>query len=57
MLRPSIFPGAYELIDKSRQLGLRQVLVTGALDITVGPLAKHLKIDDYVTNRLEFVDG
>ena len=57
VLRPSIFPGAYELIDKSRQLGLRQVLVTGALDLTVRPLAKHLKIDDYVTNRLEFVDG
>jgi HAD superfamily hydrolase (TIGR01490 family) len=57
VLKPSIFPGAYELIDKSRQLGLRQVLVTGALDLTVGPLAKHLKIDDYVTNRLEFVDG
>jgi HAD superfamily hydrolase (TIGR01490 family) len=57
VLRPSIFPGAYELIDKSRQLGLRQVIVTGALDITVAPLAKHLKIDDYVTNRLEFVDG
>jgi HAD superfamily hydrolase (TIGR01490 family) len=56
-IRPSIFPGAYELIDKSRQLGLRQVLVTGALDITVRPLAKHLKIDHYVTNRLEFVDG
>ncbi len=31
--------------------------MTGALDITVGPLAKHLKIDHYVTNRLEFVDG
>jgi HAD superfamily hydrolase (TIGR01490 family) len=57
VLRPSIFPGAYELIDKSRQLGLRQVLVTGALDLTVEPLARHLKIDDYVTNRLEFVDG
>jgi HAD superfamily hydrolase (TIGR01490 family) len=57
VLRPSIFPGAYELIDKSRQLGLRQVLVTGALDLTVEPLAKHLKIDEYVTNRLEFVDG
>ncbi|HSS37534.1 MAG TPA: HAD-IB family hydrolase [Polyangia bacterium] len=57
VLRPSIFPGAYELIDKSRQLGLRQVLVTGALDLTVRPLAKHLKIDHYVTNRLEFVDG
>jgi HAD superfamily hydrolase (TIGR01490 family) len=57
VLKPSIFPGAYELIDKSRQLGLRQVIVTGALDLTVQPLARHLKIDDYVTNRLEFVDG
>ena len=57
VIKPSIFPGAYELIDKSRQLGLRQVIVTGALDLTVQPLARHLKIDDYVTNRLEFVDG
>lgn len=56
-IRPSIFPGAYELVQKSKQLGLRQVLVTGALDFTVAPLAKHLGIDDYVTNRLEFVDG
>jgi HAD superfamily hydrolase (TIGR01490 family) len=57
VLKEAIFPGAYELIDKSRQLGLRQVIVTGALDLTVAPLARHLKIDDYVTNRLEFVDG
>ena len=57
VLKGAIFPGAYELIDKSRQLGLRQVIVTGALDLTVEPLARHLKIDDYVTNRLEFVDG
>lgn len=56
-IRPSIFPGAYELIDKSKRLGLRQVLVTGALDLTVQPLARHLGIDDYVTNRLEFVEG
>ncbi len=56
-IRPSIFPGAYELIDKSRRLGLRQVLVTGALDLTVVPLARHLGLDHYVTNRLEFVDG
>ena len=56
-IRPSIFPGAYELVKKSKQLGLRQVLVTGALDLTVGPLARHLGIDHCVTNRLEFVDG
>lgn len=56
-IKPNIFPGAYELIDKSKRLGLRQVLVTGALDLTVKPLAKHLGIDYAVTNRLEYVDG
>ena len=56
-IRPSIFPGAYELVEKSKEMGLRQVLVTGALDLTVRPLAEHLGLDDYVTNRLEFVDG
>jgi HAD superfamily hydrolase (TIGR01490 family) len=57
VIRPSIFPGAYDLVDKSKRLGLRQVLVTGALDLTVKPLARHLGIDHAVTNHLEFVDG
>lgn len=57
VIRPSIYPGAYDLIEKSRNLGIRQVVITGALDITVGPLARHLQIDDWITNRLEFVDG
>lgn len=56
-IRPSIFPGAYELVKKSKDLGLRQIVVTGALDLTVAPLARHLGIDHSVTNRLEFVDG
>jgi len=57
VIRPSIFPGAYELVGKSKQLGLRQVLVTGALNLTVDPLARHLGLDHCVTNHLEFVDG
>lgn len=57
VLKPAIFPGAYELIDKSRKLGLRQVVVTGALDFSVEPLMKHLGIDEWVANRLEFVNG
>ncbi|MCG5054772.1 MAG: HAD-IB family hydrolase [Myxococcales bacterium] len=57
VLRKSIFPGAYELIEKSKSLGLRQVLVTGALDFTVTPLIRHLGFDDCVCNHLEFVDG
>lgn len=55
VLKPSIFPGAYQLIQKSKSLGIRQVLVTGALDFTVKPLVEHLGFDDYVANRLEFV--
>ena len=30
ILKPAVFPGAYELIEKSRSIGLRQVVVTGA---------------------------
>ena len=57
LLKPAVFPGAYELIEKSRSLGLRQVGVTGALDLSVKPLMQHLGIKDYVANHLEFVNG
>lgn len=57
VIKPAVFPGAYELIDKSRSLGLRQVVITGALDLSVKPLMEHLNITEYVTNRLEFVNG
>ena len=57
VLRPAVFPGSLELIQKSRSLGLRQVVVTGALDFSVKPLMEYLGVDDYVANRLEFVNG
>ena len=57
VLKPAVFPGAYELIEKARSLGLRQVVVTGALDLSVKPLMEHLGIEDYVANHLEFVNG
>ena len=57
VLKPAIFPGTFELIEKSRSLGLRQVVVTGALDLSVTPLMKYLGVEDYVANRLEFVNG
>ncbi len=57
VLKPAVYPGAFELIEKSRSLGLRQVVVTGALDVSVTPLMKYLGIEDYVANRLEFVKG
>ena len=57
VLKPAVFPGTFELIEKSRSLGLRQVVVTGALDFSVEPLMKYLGIETYVSNRLEFVNG
>ncbi len=57
VLKPAVFPGTRDLIEKSRRLGLRQVVVTGALDMSVKPLMEHLGIKDYVANRLEFVNG
>jgi len=57
VLKPAVFPGTFELIEKSRSLGLRQVVVTGALDFSVEPLMNYLGIETYVSNRLEFVNG
>jgi len=57
VLLPALRPGAHDLIERSRRLGFRQVVVTGALDISVAPLLAHLGISDYGANRLEFVDG
>lgn len=56
VLKPNIFPGTYELIESGKKLGLRQVIISGSLDFMVEPLARHLGIEDIVTNRLEFRD-
>ncbi len=54
VLKPNIFPGTYELVENGRKKGLRQVIVSGSLNFMVRPLAKHLGIDDIITNQLEF---
>ncbi len=53
-LKPSIFPHAQTLIDTTRELGYRNVLVTGTLDFTIRPVALHFGIDEVICNRLEF---
>ena len=53
-LKPSIFPHAQALINTTRDLGYRNVLVTGTLDFTIRPVALHFGIDEVICNRLEF---
>lgn len=57
VMKPAIFPGARDLVGRTRAAGVRAVLVSGALDFTIRPLAEHLGADDFITNRLEFLGG
>jgi HAD superfamily hydrolase (TIGR01490 family) len=54
VVRPNIYPRAADLIAESRRAGCRQVLISGALDFTLKPLARYLGVDDYIANYLEF---
>jgi len=57
VLKPAIFAGTLDLIEKSKKLGHRQIVITGALDFSMKPLIDYLGVDDFVANRLEFVNG
>ncbi len=56
VIKPNIYPRAKDLIAESRRAGCRQVIVSGALDFTMKPLARYLGVDDLIANKLEFVD-
>src|SRR5262245_42524164 len=53
-LKPSIYPQAQALIDTTRDLGYRNILVTGTLDFTIRPIALHFGFSEVICNRLEF---
>ncbi|HTP29246.1 MAG TPA: HAD family phosphatase [Anaeromyxobacteraceae bacterium] len=57
VLRPAVYPGTSRLLAQSRRAGCRIVLVTGALDFTIRELAAHLGADDFIANRMHFVEG
>lgn len=53
-LKPSIYAKSMELVSETREQGYRNVLVTGALDFTVRPIALHFGFDEVICNYLEF---
>lgn len=57
VMKPAIFPKARDLIDEARRAGCKIVLVTGALDFTMLPLARYLGADDLIANKMQFVGG
>ena len=57
VLKPAIFDGTPELIAQSKKIGQKQIVITGALDFTIDRLCNYLEIDEFVSNKLEFVNG
>jgi HAD superfamily hydrolase (TIGR01490 family) len=57
VLKPAVFDGTKELIEAGKKIGQRQIVLTGALDFTIDRLMDDLGIDDFVANRMEFVNG
>jgi HAD superfamily hydrolase (TIGR01490 family) len=57
VLKPAVFRGALDIIAECRRAGCKIVLCTGAIDITMKPLAEYLGADDMIANSLQFVEG
>jgi HAD superfamily hydrolase (TIGR01490 family) len=57
VIKAAIYDDAQDLIDEARRAGCRIVFVSGALDFTMRPLARHLKADDLIANKMQFVGG
>jgi HAD superfamily hydrolase (TIGR01490 family) len=57
VLRPSLYPAAQSLIDKSLSAGHEVVLVSGALDCILKRFAAHVGATDVIANHLEMKDG
>lgn len=54
VIRPSVFPGAKEMIDADREAGFRVILVTGELGLLLGPVVSHFGFDGLISNSLIF---
>lgn len=57
VMRPSLYPGARSLVEKSRAAGHDVVLVSGALECVLTKLADYLGATEVIGNRLEMKDG
>lgn len=57
VLKPALFKGSRDLIQRCRDKGDDVVLISGALDIHMKLLALEIGATDVIANRLEIKDG
>ena len=53
VIQKRLYREMLDLIKRSRQEGYQQVLVTGAIEQMVRPLARYLEVDAWFANQLE----
>ncbi len=53
-IKPKIYLGSAELLERDRADGCRLVLVTGGLDFEIEPAAKYFGFDDLLANKMIF---
>ena len=56
VIQKRLFREMIDLMKRSRDEGYQQVLLTGAIEQVVKPLAEYLEVDAYFANRLEIQD-
>jgi HAD superfamily hydrolase (TIGR01490 family) len=57
VIKRALYPNAKDLVARSRAQGHDVILVSGALDFLMEPLAKYLGATSFIANRLEFAGG
>ncbi len=57
VIRKRIYNEMLDLIKRSREEGYQQVLITGAIEQMIAPLARFLEVDAWFANKLEIVEG
>ncbi len=56
-IMPSIFPGAAELVERTRAAGTRVVLATSSFDMLIDPVADRLGASEVIATVMEFSGG
>jgi len=57
VIKRALYPNAKELVARTRAQGHEVILVSGALDFLMEPLAKFLGATSFIANQLEFAAG
>lgn len=57
IVRPNIYPGAHDLIERARSAGHEIVLVSGELECILTHLKEELRADGLIANRIEMKGG